>query len=190
MMQPANYPYASGDLLEVRNNYSYSSFQGRAFLDSWRLQRTGCVATLLFDSTEAQSPARTSPTRQLLTNLLKSLQCGSFSQEDARLLDTLIQRFEVTKRLHGEYNAAFRPTDLKDYKSLEEYVCLAEVLEASYAMHGGLPRLNALLKCLDTLTALAGQLNAGQAARLATLVDREHMHVEALEDKIMKGRHA
>jgi hypothetical protein len=47
-----------------------------------------------------------------------------------------------------------------------------------------LPYLNALLKCLDTLTALAERLDAGQRLRLESLIGREQMHVAVLAKRL------
>ena len=43
------------------------------------------------------------------------------------ILLKLCQRFEVTKRLHGEYGNDWRPVNQGDYLKMERYVRFAEV---------------------------------------------------------------
>jgi methionyl-tRNA formyltransferase len=92
-----------------------------------------------------------------------------------------------TKRLHGEYSARFRPVDPADYQDLERYVLFAEVLDLAYAGTMMLPFLNAMLKCLDTLTAVWQRLDVAQRSRLQNLIAREGMHIGRLAEKLAGG---
>lgn len=176
------YPYADGDLLEQRNTYFYSRYEGRAFLAAWCRQRAGVAALPAAGSSESAAGSR--PTDRLLDDLKGALSTRSTDTGARQILDRLVQRFEVSKRLHGEYSADWRPVDPADYHKLERYLCFGEVLELAWTAWAALPYLNALLKCLDTLTALAGRLDVGQRLRLESLIGREKMHVAALAKRL------
>ncbi|WP_300442316.1 hypothetical protein [Zoogloea sp.] len=177
------YPYAVGDLLEQRNTYFYSRYEGRAFLAAWCRQRAG-VAALPGGGAPDEAAARSRPTDRLLDDLRVEISARLADAGGRQTLDRLVQRFEVSKRLHGEYSADWRPVDPADYHTLERYLCFGEVLELAWTTWAALPYLNALLKCLDTLTALAGRLDVGQRVRLESLIGREEMHVAALAKRV------
>lgn len=180
MNESLTYVYATGDLIEQRQTYFYSEFYGESFLSAWRSQR----AAALPERAESDPPpvpreART-PTERLLDAIRLDFTEGNVTADTHRVLASLIQRFEVTKRMHGEYNSTFRPVDPADYRDLEAYVRFAEVLDVAHAATQSLPSLNALLKCLDTLTAQPQRLDSSQQQRLRHLIRREGDHVEQL----------
>lgn len=180
------YPYARGDLLEQRNTYFYSPFGGEAFLAAWRAERESALDDLPPASpapdadADADADMGGAPTDRLLERLYRAFSEGRHGRVEEWLLARLIQRFEVSKRVHAEYSAEFRPVDPEDYRDLGRYLRFAEVLDAAFARAGGLPRLNAMLKCLDTLAALRGRLGTAAAGRLAWLIGREREHVAGL----------
>ena len=183
------YPYAAGDLLENRNTYFYSAYEGRAFLDAWRRQRAAALRELSIDqpgaaTAEAGPPAATRATDILLESIHHDLIANHARFGRYALLDRLVQRFEVSKRLHGEYNENWRPVDTADYRSLERYVRFAEILDLAYQAAGALPHLNALLKIVDTLTAMRTELNARQQARLRRVIIDEREHVDRLAARL------
>jgi hypothetical protein len=192
-MSTANYPYAEGALLDQPNTYFYSAYGGAAFLDAWRSHRELTLAGLPPASVapSAQPPA-TSPVpgeRLETALLLEFLVAGLMSDRDpARAstrpwLDKLIQRFEVTKRIHAAYDARFRPESNDAFRDLELYVRFGEVLVVACQAGCGLPALNALLKLNDTLVALRDRLDARSQARLARLILSERALVQSLTNK-------
>ena len=183
------YQYASGNLLETRNTYFYSPFQGADFLHAWSEQRDLALAELRAGSRHHEEDVPNTPTEALLESIAVALSGTRNRQENFLLLDRLVQRFEVTKRMHGEYNERWRPVDHSDYHNLALYVRFAEVLELAYRSTAVLPYLNALLKCLDTLTALRGSLKGGQQSRVSALIESERNHVKALVEKLSWGDH-
>lgn len=189
MSTGVSYDYASGDLLEDRNTYFYSRFQGREFLSAWR-RRRDAVLEERSDLFGEDKHAAMTPTDQLLETISRELSVRGTNADTMRMLERLLQRFEVTKRLHGEYSASWRPTDPQDYRVMERYVLFAEVLDLAYSLSAALPCLNALLKCMDTLTALHARLDANQKRRLRELIVREKKHIEQLELKIANITHA
>ena len=194
MTGSATYPYASGNLLVSRNTYFYSAYGGHAFLDGWMAQRGGVLAAL--PSAAREAPASLGPaeapgaegaeTARLLEYLLRALGAsrGSIPEDVAAWLARMIQRFEVTKRIHDAYGPDFRARDREAYRAIRLYLRFAEVVEDAYRCGGSLPCLNALLKCLDTLSALHFELDAGEAARLARLILAERRHVADLAARL------
>jgi methionyl-tRNA formyltransferase len=174
-------------LLENRNTYFFSPFQGEAFLAAWRRSRDDAAADLAQPVAACTGSNQRAPTatehllRQLLTDLMVSLRRPSALQ----VLDRLVQRFEVSKRIHGAYNEAWRPIDPTDYQRLAAYVLFAEAADAAFACSRATPYLNALLKCLDTLTALRSRLVGDERTRVALLIDRERGHVDALRRRVL-----
>jgi methionyl-tRNA formyltransferase len=112
---------------------------------------------------------------------LELLNCLYYLQTEGELmspsfqfaLDKLVQRFEVTKRLHRSYNSRFRAVDKDSYQNLELYIRFSEVLAVSYEKTQDLPYLNALLKCLDTVCSYKDSLNQALKARLSGLIRME-----------------
>jgi len=177
-MKSDEYEYSSGNLLEDRNTYFYTEFRGKAFLAAWRNMRNAAIdspqqsTTVDFDQ---------SPVLQLLDELYRKISNRDAALADAlQILLRLCQRFEVTKRLHGEYGNDWRPLNLYDYKKLERYVRFAEVLSLAYGATDRLPFLNTMLKCMDTLTSMSNRLNRKQKERLRKLVLEEQFHIQAL----------
>jgi methionyl-tRNA formyltransferase len=181
----ASYPYASGNLLEQRNTYFYTTYRGAAFLEAWRRQRAEALsestATLpAATPAEDSAPHGVRPTDFLLESVAQHLSAKDCPPENIALLGRLLQRFEVSKRLHGEYDARWRPVDPSDYRSLERYIRFAEILDLAYQQTGALIYLNALLKIVDTLTSLRMELSAQQRTRLRRVIGHEREHVEQL----------
>ncbi len=179
------YPYAKGDPLDRPNVYSYALYAGEAFLVAWRMSREAAARDLpaAADPPPAQAVEAAAlgdqggQTATLLEHAFEDVARDG----ESRILDRLIQRFEVTKRIHRSYGPNWRSQDPADYQDLGLYVRFAELVETAYSSTGELPPLNALLKCLDTLTASRGRLDRGQAGRLARLIQRERRHIERLE---------
>jgi methionyl-tRNA formyltransferase len=174
------YEYATGELLDSRNTYSYTAYHGTDFLVAWSQHRD----TSLRSSSDATTPNSKPQPRSATALLLRHVQTR-LTNEEARAqalatLNHLLQRFEVTKRIHSEYNANWRPVNPQDYYDLDLYLLFAQTLDQAYALTRGLQYLNGLLKCLDTLTAYLPALNSGQIGNLQTLVRAERAHVERL----------
>lgn len=191
-MTPVIYPYASGDLLEDRHTYFYSEYAGRPFLDSWRTQRGGLLEKL---PKAADPPSGKENVASLEGDVIETdvlldhlfAVVGNDGAGESRCrdwLDKLVKKFEVTQRIHRAYGSSFRAIDPVDHKDPVRYLRLAEVLEAAYAATGELPYMNALLKCMDSLSTLAKRLPEVSRARLARLIERERGHVEVLTDML------
>ena len=183
-MTAPRYEYNQGDLLETPLKYTYTAFQGAPFLEAWRAARAGVRA----DLGEARAPMRpelpgTAPQGATVETalLLEFLAApGGDAAGSRRWLGWMIQRFEVSKRVHSVYE--LRDGHVKsngDYRAMDLYLRLGEVLAGRAEAGGYLPALNALLKCLDTLCSQRDMLDASQKARLAWLLEGEARLVEA-----------
>lgn len=183
MSQTISYEYTSGNLLESPNNYFYTRFHGKAFIDTWIKQRDEALKTVPKSDTY-HTVIGPSATDILLENLFNRLSIKSMLADDIEILNRLVQRFEVSKRLHSQYNQAWKPTNVDDFYHLDRYVRFAEVLNLAYVMTNSLVYLNAFLKCMDTLTAVRMQLDKLQIARLNILIKKERAHIQQLALKM------
>ena len=175
------YPYSSGDLLTDRNTYFYSQYHGAAFLDAWARQRF----------TAADSPASRSdlheaqtPTLEWIRKLRAELEAGTENCRAWHDLDRLVQRFEVTKRVHDAYRETWRAVDPARFHSVTAYVELAEAFAHAYLQTSAMTYLNALLKILDTLTSFGQSLPGHLRNRLVGLTQQEADFVAVLRAKI------
>lgn len=183
-MSRGGYPYARGNLLAERNNYFYSEFCGPDFLQAWKRDRDLTLARLPAPSGGVPEPALAGDpfhagifdTQRALTYLVQL-----FPEDPAPFwLERFLQRFEVTKRIHGSYNLAMQPVDSGAWRDLGLYVLFAETMETAHARTGDVRFLNALLKCLDILCALSAELEAALGRRVAHLILREREYVTQL----------
>lgn len=181
-----DYPYASGDLLEKRNTYFYTPYVGADFLCAWRRQRDEVAQASVAGVSDDPSPLCS--TDMLLEAIAKALQAPVVPPSLVDALVRLIQRFEVSKRLYGEYGTNWRPVDPDDYRQPGRYLRFAEVLEMAWQRGLGLPTLNTLLKCVDILASLRRGLDAAQQRRLAVVIEQERTHVTGLARSVgVKG---
>jgi methionyl-tRNA formyltransferase len=186
----AGYPYAQGDPLEQRNDYTYAPFQGPAFMDAWLQARQEILDELPAPRSapaaiDLKPAARAGgyDTAQLLEALVIASEQESTEKVPANLL-RLLQRFEVSGRIHTRYSQVWRATDPQDFRELGLYLRFAEVLDRYYGRSDRLDLLNALIKCLDTLCPLRSRLDAGLQTRLAALLVSERRHIDRLTQKI------
>jgi methionyl-tRNA formyltransferase len=186
------YAYASGDLLEQRNTYFYSAYRGEAFLDAWRQQRHGAETDLAADgaaSNDSAASGEPTPTDLLLESIHRELSTNGKLTQNMNL-DCLVQRFEVSKRLHGEYDARWRPVDAADYRSFDRYLRFAEILHLAYGCTARLTYLNVMLKVVDTLTAMRHLLTAHHQTRLKKIIAYEQKHIDDLSAQVRARKHA
>lgn len=187
------YPYANGDLLHDRNSYAYSAYHGEAFFDSWYEERTHVLDSIPaapVGETEKLDPEVTPitgfPVRtgELIAWLKARLRAGRLDEKDNRFIDWLIQRFEVTKRVHEAYGANGLAQDKSKFHDRELYVAYAELMAQLYSSTHRLDVLNVLLKIMDTLCAFVSTLTVPQQSRLRSLIIEERRFFENLQRKV------
>ncbi len=173
-----SYPYATRNLIEQPNTYFYSEYSGHAFVAAWREGRNEVLSK--HPKPVAPLPAGPAdPGSRLSADLLERALAG-----DAEIREAFVKRFEIHKRIHDGYNAAFRALDRSARGSLPLYFRAADLFAAAYEESATLRHLNVYLKCLDTLCSLSDSLDSGLSARLAWHLGREQGYIEAL----MKNR--
>ena len=180
----AVYAYATGDLLAQPNTYFYSAFGGEAMLDAWEASRGEMLRWCAIAPTAREvgaEPAEEPVARQFAA-IARGVAAGDAcaSASFARL----VQRFEVTKRVYGAYDARWRAVDATDYRRLARYVAFGELLTAVHAATARLDALNALLKLNDIVCAHREDLAPADRARVAGLLRAERDAVCALATSV------
>jgi len=175
----ASYQYASGRLIDNTNSYFYTPYQGREFLDAWRNEREHVLETLPVPIPPRPSKIVDRDSRE--THHLLELAI----QGDSKLLQAFVKKFEVSKRIHSEYDTKFSAVDRGDRYNLGNYLRAADLFEMNYSSGSSWIHLNVLFKCLDTICAYVNQLDQIESARLAWHILRERQHVMRLVDRFL-----
>ena len=195
-----DYPYSKGNLLEQPNTYFYTPFNGKTFLEAWVEDRRKVIESLPVGSKTPPSAGFVSieefvrqvksgkivETEKLLEALYKALCVDKTKMrtDTLLLLNKIVKRFEVYKRIHSAYGVGFKAVDRTVYRDLNLYVRTAEVFELAYSVFGEFTYLNVLLKILDTLCSISQHLSIEQRSRLASLISREKLHVQSLSANV------
>ncbi len=191
------YSYANGDLLRSRNTYYYSKYGGVGFLRAWREQRKNILDKLpkasevdirfevsgILEIDEEIKEGNGVCALDLLGSVYKSFVACSEGKEYVaakKYVDIIVNRFEVTKRIHEEYNSDLKPVDKKAYSNMNLYILAATLFEFVYRKTGDIKYLNVLLKILDTLCAYNKKLLDLKRSELAWLLKNELNHVMSL----------
>ena len=196
------YPYARGPLLDKPNTYFYSQYGGVEFLNAWKEEREGAIHALgkpafppnadvvesfedIVEKVDKEGAIIT--TYEILEVLYHTLAAsrGTRDKKVAMFIDTLVKKFEVSKRWYRSYRARLRVAmenkdDKNAYGDLALYLRAAEIFEAAYLKFNKLPYLNVFLKSLDTLCALRHYLVDEQRGRLVRLLMNEREYVDSL----------
>lgn len=180
-----DYPYASGNLLEDRNNYFYTGYLGEPFLKSWLAQR-GNVYDNSHGYTPNPLPIVTSSDAliaEIRDGLAPSSPVEGKSNSLSRL-DHLLRSYEVTKRIYEAYQSDWKPVDKTAYHNIVSYIHFAYSIICAYEVTGIITYLNALLKCTDTLTSLNSHLTPGSLAHLSKILTKEKSLIGSLRDDL------
>ncbi|MFG0413664.1 hypothetical protein ACF8MD_08295 [Pseudomonas sp. zjy_8] len=175
-MSAIDYPYSQGDRLEERNTYFYSQYHGAAFFPVWQASRQAALAHLppaqaLPLPTAGEQLESAQDTAALLADLLNT---AADAPGKRRLAERLLQRFEVSKRLHRRYDSDFKAVTSSGYDDLDLYLQFAALCLHHAEQPGALPFLNGLLKVIDSLISVQQHLSPSQGAQLAWLISAEH----------------
>lgn len=188
-MSLPNYSYSQGDRLAERNTYFYTPAVGAPMVQAWEAARDAALADLpepasppQADLSSAVPPTGAVVTADLLEQLMAQLHNAHRPALLDQWLDRLIHKFETTKYVHRAYDEAFRAVDRTKRQDLNLYVRFAEVLAISFEDDGKLPKLNALLKIIDTLCSVRRNLTFEQQQRLSSLILHERKLVASLTD--------
>ena len=184
----ASYDYAEGNLLDERNTYFYTQFQGEPFVEAWRRNRQLALSDLPSPVPPQLSRATDLSLAEGDTGELLEVAFALTDQDcDAPLLENLLKKFEVSKRIHSAYDDRFRTVDKQAHRDLALYVRLAEVFERRCAAGDDIRFLNVLLKVMDVLVAHRADLSGGLGGRLAWLIRREADHVDTRRETLERA---
>ena len=185
MIRSANYPYSQGNRLDDRNTYFYVPFQGIAFISAWKESRTstlkklGMAEPFLIKKPEVNiNLNETVVTEVLLKRIYSGLSIEATNVDNNDILNKLLQRFEVTKRIHVSYPENFRPGADIPFNNLYLYLIFGQVLDKAYEKCGKLFYLNGMIKIIDTLCSLMASLVNEEKQALAWLINREYKYIE------------
>lgn len=173
------YKYINTNSPKKKINYSYSEFKGEEFLDSWRDSRN-LSHPLIKEYTLNKNIE--SDTEKLFHNWINSLNQNNFTDLD--LLNLLIKRFEVTKKIYNSYNELFRPINSKNYEITSLYILFAIILTQAYKKFENLQFLNALLKVNDINLSNLETLNKVDKDNLKYCLTEETIYIKNLINKL------
>ncbi len=184
----STYIYTQGDLLDEPNTYTYSIYNGEQFIIDWANNRMSVMESLpsptQFPLYKYQSQYRDEKGNIQTRTLLEYLACQLQSNQnivDIDLLEKLVQRFEVSKRIHDSYNENWRAIDKTSFHSFDLYILYTEIMMQAYMKFERLDFLNVSLKCIDTLISIRNKLNDDEKSRLANILKFEKMFIENLQ---------
>lgn len=179
-----HYQYANGALLEEPNNYFYSNYQGKAFIEAWRQNR------LTVRNTESVCPPSSvfKPVGQIdelkiFTNrLLVDLLDSNPAARDY-WLPRLVKKFEVSKRIYNAYQQEppHRPAAGADYHNLDDYLLFGQLLSEAFISNKQIQLVNVMLKLMDTLVSQASVMTKLQRGQLNWLCEQEQSMVAGIE---------
>jgi hypothetical protein len=178
-----------GDLLATPNKYFYSQFHGKKFIEYYSVSRKGTLDTLpqgkfaySIDIEVVEGIyEREIVCSELYKSLISLVAKGLFQHDE--LLDKCVQRFEVTKRQFDVLDKNWRPISKKAYRDYSIYLEFGLLMAVAYEMDSSLPKLNALLKVVDSIVSVQSNLSLVQQANLAHLISREMSFVMDLARK-------
>ncbi|MCK0168417.1 hypothetical protein MWU52_12705 [Jannaschia sp. S6380] len=176
----SGYPYTDRDLLEDREHYHYSALGGPEFLEAWRTARERVRAGLPDGACARRGRDAGLPAAEdagiETDDLLSTLE----ARPDPAWIDRLVQRFEVTKRIHPRYDPGLRK-GAGDYRDLTRYARLAVLLADGVGGGRNLPWLNALFKLNDLLISQPAARRYEVGADLARTIAAEIAAVDEME---------
>lgn len=185
------YSYARGDLLNNRNSYAYTPYYGKTFINAWRQQRlafisnselrTQALATINRGRKIRQGICQSKvSTQQLLDELYGYCVNEGVDGMAMGYLEKLVQRFEVAKRIHDQYDEAWVPVDNLAFYSYASYISYCETMLLCFEITRRLDFLNVTLKCHDTICSFYSRLNEAEKSRLSATILQEMLFVDEL----------
>lgn len=189
-MNQLDYFYVEVNRIVERNTYFYTPAVGEPMVQSWRASRDAILAELPEPSGRPAAQTATNlaelsttgsvVTAELLKQLMVAVQGDAQTSNADFWLDRLVHKYETTKRLHRNYDEKFRAVDRTKIEDLDLYVSFAEILDTSFRADGKLPKLNALMKLIDTLCSVRDLLSTDMQQRLAALIQSEKELVSSI----------
>lgn len=151
-----SYKYVTGNNLFDKQNYMYSEYNGRAFLQEYmdlRLNYLDLMNELQPYVNENQYIH--GETYYALKKLLDEIKIGDFNNEIKRQIDMFVKAFEVRKRLYNQYDLNWKPIENTGFEDYDNYMMLANISSFIYEKTKCLKYYSCMLKVDDTLLSVA-----------------------------------
>lgn len=169
------YQYNRTDLIDERQDYMYSNFEGEDFIEAYLENRLNCLNSSSFQiesiehiesrvvaelenflesdrESKLENDAGLLSTKHFLLNIAHSFLLGE-KEKAIRNLDLLIHRFEVSKKIYPYYENTVTSGSGSDREYIL-YLLMGLVLTYSYMKTGDLQHLSTLLKIVDTIISI------------------------------------
>jgi len=176
-MKKFEYNYSKKDLLESPEKYQMSPYFGEMFLSSYfksrneiikKLEKNNCPSFNLIDIISILHPNLTINkfeklehefnTEELLCFILLKIRQGQFNIITRKILNKLITKFEIKKRLFLSYNPDFKNLS-GDFSNLMNYFLLSLICLMVYESTTNLKYLNTSLKLNDIICSQQQKLS-------------------------------
>lgn len=162
-------------------NYSYSKYEGDHFLNLWKDNRESIIKKCHQFST-VKLVNSDSEVEQLFNEWIK---VNNFDNPKiSEKLNTLIKRFEVTKKIYSLYDANFRALDKSKFNDLRLYILFSYILIQASRLREKPQYLNALLKVNDILASQFINLSDCNQTLLGYCLSKEIELIQQLKSKL------
>tara|TARA_Y200000002_G_scaffold354350_1_gene334538 strand:+ start:152 stop:766 length:615 start_codon:yes stop_codon:yes gene_type:complete len=178
------YQYNGTDLIDERQDYMYSKFEGEDFIDAYLENRLTFLNSSLLQAVSVETIEskvvtelekfleldRESKlendvgllcTKCFLLNIAKSFLLGDKEKAICNL-DLLVHRFEVSKKIYPFYESTVKSGSGSDREYIL-YLLLGLVLAYSYIKTGDLQHLSTLLKIVDIIISIKPRIKLEHA---------------------------
>ena len=175
------YKYISPTAPSEKINYSYSTYEGEHFLNLWKENRKATLDKCP-DFFAIELVNSDSETEQLFNEWIRNDDFNN--QKIIQDLNTLIKRFEVTKKIYSSYDPNFRAIDKSKFNDLRLYVLFSYILVQASKTKKKTQYFNALLKVNDILSSVFSSLNEGNKILLGYCLSKEIEYIQQLKSKL------
>lgn len=180
------YPYANSDLLLSPQKYQMTPFTGKSFLESYKKNRHDII-NFLKNFSELDGPdliiknfknfsfdeifkSEKINTEMLLKGLsYEIIHSSNYEQKFISVIDILLKKFEIKKKLFLEYDSDFNPIS-KDFNNITNYILLSLILENLFQKFKNLKYINSVLKINDTIISQIKYLDTDLMKKLFIIV--------------------
>ena len=171
------------------NTYFYSEFFGEELILAWTESRMSIINKGFKHSAIGEESSAyisdlffPTDTSTLLTYLTQNQLRGD-ADFKPNLLELLIKRFEVTKKIYTAYDQNLRPINKENFREVSLYVDFAALLCVACDRRLDLVYLNSLLKVMDILASITDRLDPATLAKVRWLAEKELQFVEVIRKK-------
>tara|TARA_Y100000389_G_scaffold181221_1_gene196639 strand:- start:156 stop:674 length:519 start_codon:yes stop_codon:yes gene_type:complete len=169
------YDIPNNNLHRKPYNYSFSKFKGQKYIKSYFINRKK-ILSILNDNKLTTCNKRNCKTSIELNKILKS-------NKHIKKFDTLLKRFEVTKKIYDEYSDLYIKKS-KNFSKVDNYLIFGLILCKYYSIKKKKNYLNALLKLNDLLISPCFLKQSSKFIDLEILIISEINFIKKIYEKI------